>query len=125
MANALPSSAIPSETPTLRDARSEVDIVSAEQAFHRLERELSRESREARDEIEEKERLKLGYDVEKAQGAPEAAQFDLREYLSSTNDAHQKAGLRHKHVGVTWEDLQVDVFGGINHRVRDCLCCVI
>lgn len=121
MANTLPSSAIPSETPTLREARSEVDIVSAEEAFHRLERELTTESRRERDELEEKQRLKLGYDVEKAQAAPEAEPFDLQEYLSSSNDAHQKAGIKHKHVGVTWEDLQVDVFGGINHKVSRML----
>ncbi|KAI6015643.1 pleiotropic drug resistance ABC transporter [Pisolithus marmoratus] len=30
--------------------------------------------------------------------------FDLREYLTSSNDANQAAGIRHKHVGVTWED---------------------
>ncbi|OBZ78638.1 Brefeldin A resistance protein [Grifola frondosa] len=42
---------------------------------------------------------------------------NLREYLTSSNSASERAGLLHKHVGVTWENLQVDVFGGANHKV--------
>ncbi|KAH9914745.1 uncharacterized protein B0H18DRAFT_1125328 [Fomitopsis serialis] len=43
--------------------------------------------------------------------------FDLREYLVSSNDANQAAGIKHKHVGVVWEDLQVDVVGGVGHKI--------
>ena len=118
MNTTLPSSTIISETPTLREERSQVDIVSAEQAFQRLERQLSTESKKVHNDLGEKERQKPGYDLEKAHYAPDVEPFDLREYLSSSNEAHQKAGMKHKHVGVTWEDLQVEVFGGINHKVN-------
>lgn len=42
------------------------------------------------------------------------APFDLREYLSSTNHA---AGTKHKHVGVTWEDLEVAGVGDLDSKV--------
>ncbi|KDQ63067.1 hypothetical protein JAAARDRAFT_119769 [Jaapia argillacea MUCL 33604] len=83
-----------------------VDVSGAEAVFDQLSRQLSRASFVA---------PKLGSeDVEKGRGD---AAFDLREYLTSSNDAHQRAGIRHKHVGITWEDLQVEVMGGIDHKV--------
>lgn len=54
-------------------------------------------------------------DVEK--GALQEAPFNLRDYLTSSNEANQAAGIQHKHVGVTWEDLQVDVMGGMDSKV--------
>jgi len=44
--------------------------------------------------------------------------FDLREYLTSSNDASSSAGIKHKHVGVTWEDLKVLGIGGEENKVR-------
>ncbi|THH19003.1 hypothetical protein EW146_g2066 [Bondarzewia mesenterica] len=50
------------------------------------------------------------YDPENAtpsQGEP----FDLREYLSSSNDTHERARNKHKHFGGTWEEFQVEIGG--------------
>ncbi|KAL7285587.1 hypothetical protein ACG7TL_000691 [Trametes sanguinea] len=89
-----------------------VDVAAAEAQFHELERALSVRSRQAdSDDHPIKER-----DLEAGEKREETA-FDLKAYLSSSNDAYQKAGLAHKHVGVTWENLQVDVVGGVGQKV--------
>ncbi|KAH8101046.1 P-loop containing nucleoside triphosphate hydrolase protein, partial [Phellopilus nigrolimitatus] len=56
------------------------------------------------------------YDEEKAELADSEQPFNLKEYLSSSNDRYTEAGFKHKHVGVTWEDLEVEVHGGIDHK---------
>ncbi|KAG6329971.1 hypothetical protein ID866_9119 [Astraeus odoratus] len=43
--------------------------------------------------------------------------FDLHEYLTSSNDANQAAGVKHKHVSVTWKDLEISVVGGENRKI--------
>ncbi|KAK2460203.1 hypothetical protein APHAL10511_007794 [Amanita phalloides] len=97
------------------DRIDQVDIARAEEEFYALSRQLT-----ARGEAEEEKASQLtfsaraGNDVEKANHEPDV--FDLREYLASSNDANQRAGIRHKHVGVTWEDLQVKVPGGIDAK---------
>ena len=48
--------------------------------------------------------------------------FDLREYLTTTNDANANAGIKHKHVGVTWENLTVRVAGGAYFKVCLLTC---
>jgi len=48
--------------------------------------------------------------------------FNLRECLTSSNEANKAAGIQPKHVGVTWEDLQVTVGGSIDHKVRSRFC---
>ena len=58
----------------------------------------------------------MAKDIEKGVSDSERP-FDLREYLTSSNDANERAGIKHKHVGVTWEDFHVDVFGGSNFKV--------
>ena len=116
------ASALPSATPTLHEVeptRSEIDVSRAENEFNSFALELSEESRRERAES-----LKSGRSNKKhlsesdIEAAADDQPFDLREYLTSSNDKNQEAGIKHKHVGVTWEDLQVDVFGGINHKVR-------
>jgi ATP-binding cassette subfamily G (WHITE) protein 2 (SNQ2) len=105
------------ETTRLDTARSsgsvtltgQVDIASAEAKFNELAREFSRHS-----ELE-----KPDADVEKGDVAENEGAFDLREYLTSSNDANDAAGIKHKHVGVTWENLQVDVMGGSDSKVSD------
>lgn len=82
-----------------------VDIQQAEYVFNQLSRSLSQRSQPE----------KPG-DVEKSEDAE--GRFDLREYLQSSNDANQSAGIKHKHVGVTWEDLQVEIIGGGDFKVR-------
>jgi hypothetical protein len=84
-----------------------VDVASAEAQFNDLARELSRHSEPKTSDA----------DVENGDVAEGV--FDLREYLTSSNDANDAAGIKHKHVGVTWENLQVDVMGGPDSKVTD------
>jgi ATP-binding cassette subfamily G (WHITE) protein 2 (SNQ2) len=84
-----------------------VDIAQAEAAFDELSRRLSKSSH--------------AYDIAQTkdleQGDENDEVFDLRDYLTSSNDANEQAGIKHKHVGVTWEDLQVDAIGGADSKV--------
>ncbi|EMD42318.1 hypothetical protein CERSUDRAFT_79900 [Gelatoporia subvermispora B] len=89
-----------------------VDVAEATAIFNNLSRVLSARSRiDTNGKAVSSENEK---DVEK--GGSEEAPFDLREYLTTTNDANQNAGIKHKHVGVTWEDLRVDVPGGSGYK---------
>ena len=63
-----------------------VDVQQAEAAFQALARQLSSQSQSIGSTA-------AGQDLEKAD---EDARFDLREYLSSSNDANQRAGIKHK-----------------------------
>jgi hypothetical protein len=95
-------------------AASSVNVEQAENAFHELSRKLSQGTF-----VDDKERSTVGKaprDIEKG-GIDSERPFDLREYLTSSNDANERAGIKHKHVGVTWEDLYVDVLGGSNFKV--------
>ncbi|THH33132.1 hypothetical protein EUX98_g1017 [Antrodiella citrinella] len=105
----------PGDDRTLYDARTvegdltdvhHVDVNRAEETFHQLEKTLSRRSTSARKYDSDDN------DPEKAELA-----FDLREYLSSSNDAYQSAGIKHKHVGVTWEKLQVEGMGLVGSKI--------
>lgn len=46
--------------------------------------------------------------------------FDLRDCLTSSNEANKAAGIPPKHVGVIWEGLQVIVGGDKDHKVSTC-----
>ena len=92
-----------------------VDIARAEEAFHELERQLSRISTSKQSKRTSTDKH---YDIEKAELGPEEQPFDLREYLASSNDENQRHGIKHKHVGVTWKDLEVKVIGGSDHKVQ-------
>jgi ATP-binding cassette subfamily G (WHITE) protein 2 (SNQ2) len=80
-------------TPPPESPSRNVDVVEAEQAFNKLSRQLTIQSEVARQKSETSSATVTGRDVEK--GA-ENANFDLREYLSSSNDANQQAGIKHK-----------------------------
>lgn len=56
-------------------------------------------------------------DLEKGRDGTRQETFDLREYLTSSNDANSAAGIKHKRVGVTWEDLEVLGIGGEENKV--------
>ena len=86
-----------------------VDVVQAEAEFRQLERSLSRQQHPSH---------QLARDLEKAEDEQLEKPFNLREYLSSANDANHEAGIKHKHVGVTWEDLEVKGFGGGDNKVN-------
>ncbi|KAF7797165.1 hypothetical protein EIP86_008357 [Pleurotus ostreatoroseus] len=89
-----------------------VDVQEAEELFNELSRALSRRSNPDNEKVNANASTysasDQGKDLEK--GGQEE-RFDLREYLQSSNDANQSAGIKHKHVGVSWEDLEVQVFG--------------
>jgi len=96
-----------------------VDIAEAEAAFTELSRALSRRSRTKSVSDDEKEKKDHTQDIEKAHADDVEQTFDLREYLTTSNDAMQSAGIQHKHVGVTWDNLRVDVLGGTDHKVNE------
>lgn len=117
-------------------ASHHVDVARAESAFNELSRQLSIRSEAARSATEFTDSTAATKDLEKGTGSDP---FDLREYLTSSNDANQRAGIRHKvraltvyfdslltcdlkNVGVVWEDLQVEVAGGMNTKVNQTYC---
>lgn len=73
-----------------------IDVRRAEEEFNTLSRQLSNNSvRKSTDSFHDPEK---GLDVDEEY-------FNLREYLTSSNDANQKAGIRHKVITrnfVTW-----------------------
>ena len=97
-----------------------VNIERAETSFHELSRQLTQGT------VVDDEEQAAGYsranesrktrDVEKG-GLDAERPFDLREYLTSSNDANERAGIKHKHVGVLWDDFHVDVLGGSDFKV--------
>jgi hypothetical protein len=48
----------------------------------------------------------------------EKGPINLRGYFTSSNEVDKSVGIQPKHVGVTWEDLQVVVPGGKDHKVK-------
>jgi len=76
------------------DTATHVDVARAEQEFNELSRQLSSRSREARSQ-QSSESSATAKDLEKA-GDEKNDHFDLREYLTSSNDANQNAGIKHK-----------------------------
>ncbi|KAK7471961.1 ATP-binding cassette transporter snq2 [Stygiomarasmius scandens] len=95
-----------------------IDVARAEREFDKLSRQLSRISqRDAKKGWGTKDQTVVTVsekDLEKGGEYGEA--FDLREYLTSSNDANERAGIKHKHVGVTWEDLYADGVGGTDNK---------
>lgn len=84
---------------------SGVDVDRAEQDFVELSRELSRRSAVAGQEWASSSAStvhgvvspdKSQKDLEKGRGEEPETTFDLREYLTSSNDANQDAGIKHK-----------------------------
>lgn len=66
-----------------------VDVAQAEQDFNALSRQLTQHSlRKAQSTA-----TRTASDVEKADGEADEP-FDLRDYLSSSNDAQQQAGIK-------------------------------
>lgn len=113
-----------------------VDVAGAETAFNELSRQLTIRSEAAMSTTDFADSVAATKDVEK--GAV-SQPFDLHEYLTSSNDANQRAGIRHKvrilivyfhfsltcdfkNVGVAWEDLQVEVAGGMDSKVSQTYC---
>lgn len=99
-----------------------VNIEKAENSFNELSRQLTQGTVVDDDREHEDSRvptavgIRTTVDLEKAEVDLEQP-FDLREYLTSSNDANDRAGIKHKHVGVVWEDFHVDVLGGSDFKV--------
>lgn len=85
------------------DSEHHVDIAGAKREFAKLERALTQNS------LKDTKR-----DLEKDD---EDERFDLREYFQNSHDASDANGVRHKHVGVVWDDLSVEV-PDIGSKVR-------
>ena len=100
------------------DAAPHVDIKQAEDTFNELARQLSRHSVRI-EQSKQTSRTATVYSGDLEKGDEPDKPFDLHEYLTSSNDANQAAGINHKHVGVTWEDLEVKVIGGADHKASD------
>ncbi|KAJ7610902.1 ABC-2 type transporter-domain-containing protein [Roridomyces roridus] len=96
----------PGDAATLNEAPHPVDVPTAEAEFKELARQLTQHSGNHKYTPTDSSDLEKG-----VVDAP----FDLREYLTSSNDAQQAAGI--KHVGVTWDDLEVRVAGGVGSKV--------
>jgi len=105
---------------TKRKSPNHVDIHHAEAEFTQLQLDLlgTDAGYEDRAQSSTPQPKHLSKVLEKASlGDVEAGErFDLREYLTSSNDANQAAGIKHKHVGVTWEDLEVTGIGGEDNK---------
>ena len=69
---------------------SHIDVRRAEEEFNTLSRQLSNRSANSI-----RKSIDSFHDPEKGLDADEEY-FNLREYLTSSNDANQKAGIRHK-----------------------------
>lgn len=87
-------------------AQAEADFSQAQQSLH---------SPKTSDKVAYRDSSSI--DLEKGHDGSRQEAFDLREYLTSSNDANSAAGIKHKHVGVTWEDLEVLGIGGEGDKV--------
>ena len=103
----------------IRPGEDHIDVDHAEAQFNQLQHDLSKPdygegTKTISSTPQQEKTLK---DIETASLAPAVERFDLREYLTSSNDASQAAGIKHKHVGITWEDLEVLGVGGEGSKV--------
>jgi hypothetical protein len=96
------------------DARGHVVVAQAEVDFGQVQQSL-KASKVANDAVSDDS---ASVDLERGLGGDRQERFNLREYLTSSNDANSAAGIKHKHVGVTWEDLEVSGIGGEENKVR-------
>lgn len=74
-----------------------VDVAAGEAEFKSLNRQLSKEARDQYNKDGTRDPEKILEDED----------FDLMEYLSTTNDMASQAGIKRKRIGVVWENLEV------------------
>ena len=96
------------------DIRNHVVVAQAEDDFGQVQQALSTPKIASKVAVRDSSSI----DLEKGHDKDRQETFDLREYLTSSNDARAAAGIKHKHVGVTWEDLEVSGIGGEDNKVR-------
>jgi hypothetical protein len=75
-----------------RNSNEGIDVKVAESEFQSLSRKFSKQGHEKSSGASSNGSTTK--DIEK--GEPQTDVFDLRDYLSSSNDANQQAGLKHK-----------------------------
>lgn len=81
--------------PTVTATPSHVNVVQAEHDFNALARQLSNQSQPARQRSASTGSTATGRsDIEKGVDDEDTERFDLREYLTSSNDANQRAGIK-------------------------------
>lgn len=73
-----------------------VNVSSAERQFNELSRQLSRQMSLHSQKKASTTRSSAETAKDPEKGVEQEDLFDLREYLSSSNDAHQQAGIKHK-----------------------------
>ena len=95
------------------DVRERVAISQAENDFGQVQQSLS--TPRAVNEVVSYDSDSV--DLEGGRDRDSQEMFDLWEYLTSSNNANSAAGIKHKHVGVTWEDLEVSGIGGEENKV--------
>ena len=98
-----------------RNIQDHVVVAQAESEFGRVQRSLSTPKAPIRVVSHGPDST----DLERCHDEDRQETFDLREYLTSSNDANSAAGIKHKHVGVTWEDLEVSGIGSEQSKVRN------
>lgn len=97
-----------------------VDVKAAKDAFFALEVTAANSYEGSESSQNEKEKGRNTKDDNIEKGDPD--RFDLKDYLHSSNSANEEAGIAHKHVGVTWQQLGVVVPGGSEQKVgRSCV----
>lgn len=110
-----PITAEPTAPPSEQVARSDrtesdaaIDPAAGEKEFHALNRKLSKEAREAynKDGTRDPEKIL------------EADEFDLLEYLESTQSLESQAGVKRKRLGVVWEGVSVSGAKSMSLGVR-------
>lgn len=90
-----PSSTVPSLS--TMPSSHHVNVARAEEEFNALSRQLTVTSQMERQKSKASSGTAEGKDIEKGGDTSEGyEQFNLREYLTSSNDANQQAGIKHK-----------------------------
>jgi len=102
-----------------RDSHDHVVVTQAENDFGRVQQSLNTPN--VAGKVTPRDPASI--DLEKGHDENRQEAFDLREYLTSSNDANSAAGIKHKHVGVTWENLEVSGIGGEGNKVRRFVRC--
>lgn len=86
----------------------QVNVAKAEAEFESLRRELSRRSSLYRTATGQRDYEKEGA----GEGDEHPADFDLLEYMRSSQSSHDEHGFKRKHIGVIWDTLCVKGAGG-------------
>ncbi|RXW23030.1 hypothetical protein EST38_g2801 [Candolleomyces aberdarensis] len=88
-------------------------VIRAEAEFDQLSSHLNSKAEESTQEFSKRpSSTTLAQDRRDLEKADSSDRFDLRDYLTSSNDKNQRAGIKHKNVGVVWENVEVEALGG-------------